>query len=157
MFPRYHSKYNSVERCCGILEQHCNRAILDSINTALSWMRSMTCKDVSPFVRLLDKTYAKGQSRVTWLMSNSRAPRRATRRVSGASWPALGVNWSNCLWSSTALPGSNRQLLQFTPKAAPGVGLTGKLFSSGCLSARVVASIDSGNFGARALDAQFPA
>ena len=62
------------------------------------------------------KADAKGPSRVTWLMSNSRAPRRATRRVSGTSWPALGVNWSNCLWSSTALPASNRQLLQFTPK-----------------------------------------
>jgi len=30
-YPPYHSKYNSVERCWGILEQHWNGAILNSL------------------------------------------------------------------------------------------------------------------------------
>lgn len=59
-YPPYHSKYNSVERCWGILEQHWNGAILDSVDTVLSWARSMTWKGVSPIVRLLDKAYEKG-------------------------------------------------------------------------------------------------
>ena len=59
-YPPYHSKYNFVERCWGILEQHCNGAILDSVDTVLSWMQNMTWKGVPPIVRLLDKTYQKG-------------------------------------------------------------------------------------------------
>ena len=59
-YPPYHSKYNPVERCWGILEQHWNGAILGSVNTVLSWARSMTWKGVSPIVRLLDKAYEKG-------------------------------------------------------------------------------------------------
>ena len=59
-YPPYHSKYNSVERCWGILEQHWNGAILDSLDTVLAWTRSMTWKGVSPLVRFLDKTYEKG-------------------------------------------------------------------------------------------------
>ena len=59
-YPPYHSKYNSVERCWGILEEHWNGAILDSVDTVLSWAQSMTWKGVSPIVRLLDKTYERG-------------------------------------------------------------------------------------------------
>lgn len=59
-YPPYHSKYHSVERCWGILEEHWNGAILDSVDTVWSWTQSMTWKRVSPIVRLLDKTYEKG-------------------------------------------------------------------------------------------------
>ncbi len=59
-YPPYHSKYNSVERCWGVLEQHWNGAILNSIEKVLSWAGSMTWKGVTPIVRLLDKTYEKG-------------------------------------------------------------------------------------------------
>ena len=36
-FPPYHSKYNPIERCWGILEHHWNGALLDTIESALLW------------------------------------------------------------------------------------------------------------------------
>jgi transposase len=33
-YPPYHSKYNAIERCWGILEQHWNGALLESVATA---------------------------------------------------------------------------------------------------------------------------
>ena len=53
-YPPYHSKYNSVERCWGILEQHWNGAILSSREAVLSWAQTMTWKGISPMVRLLE-------------------------------------------------------------------------------------------------------
>lgn len=61
-YPPYHSKYNPIERCWGILETHWNGALLDSVQTVLEWARTMTWKGVSPIVHLLDKTYKKGQT-----------------------------------------------------------------------------------------------
>ncbi len=59
-YPPYHSKYNPVERCWGVLENHWNGAILDSVNTALEWIKTMTWKNNSPIVHFLDKAYTKG-------------------------------------------------------------------------------------------------
>jgi hypothetical protein len=59
-YPPYHSKYNPVERCWGALEKHWNGAILDSVNTVLEWIKTMTWKNNSPIVHFLDKTYKKG-------------------------------------------------------------------------------------------------
>jgi hypothetical protein len=59
-YPPYHSKYNSVERCWGILEQHWNGAILSSREAVLGWAQTMTWKGISPMVRLLETVYAKG-------------------------------------------------------------------------------------------------
>jgi transposase len=59
-YPPYHSKYNPIERCWGALEKHWNGAILDSVNTALEWIKTMTWKNNSPIVHFLDKTYKKG-------------------------------------------------------------------------------------------------
>jgi hypothetical protein len=59
-YPPYHSKYNPIERCWGMLERHWNGALLDSVQTVLEWARTMTWKGVSPVVHLLDKTYEKG-------------------------------------------------------------------------------------------------
>ena len=47
-YPPYHSKYNSVERCWGILEQHWNGAILNSREAVLSWAQTMTCQRYFP-------------------------------------------------------------------------------------------------------------
>lgn len=59
-YPPYHSKYNLIERCWGILENHWNGALLTSVNTALQWAKSMTWRGVPPIVHLLDKVYETG-------------------------------------------------------------------------------------------------
>ena len=59
-YPPYHSKYNPIERCWGILEQHWNGTLLDSVDTVLAWASTMTWKGVHPVVEVLDKTYHKG-------------------------------------------------------------------------------------------------
>lgn len=59
-YPPYHSKYNPVERCWGILENHWNGALLDSIDGVLNWARTMTWRSVPPIVQLLDRAYETG-------------------------------------------------------------------------------------------------
>ena len=59
-YPPYHSKYNPIERCWGILEQHWNGTLLTSIEVALRWAKSMTWRGVSPIVDLLERTYNSG-------------------------------------------------------------------------------------------------
>ena len=59
-YPPYHSKYNPIERCWGILETHWNGTLLETVDTVLHWARTMTWKAVRPSVHLLDKAYANG-------------------------------------------------------------------------------------------------
>lgn len=59
-YPPYHSKYNRIERCWGILENHWNGALLTSIETTLAWARSMTWRGRHPSVRLLGGVYRTG-------------------------------------------------------------------------------------------------
>ena len=59
-YPPYYSKYNPVERCWGILETHWNGTILDSVDTALKWIKTMTWKRNNPIVHFLGKTYERG-------------------------------------------------------------------------------------------------
>ena len=59
-YPPYHSKYNPIERCWGILESHWNGTLLDDRTTVLEWARSMTWKGISPVVNLLDRVYQTG-------------------------------------------------------------------------------------------------
>jgi hypothetical protein len=59
-YPPYHSKYNPIERCWGILENHWNGTLLDSAGTVLHWAATMTWKGVRPVVELLERTYEKG-------------------------------------------------------------------------------------------------
>lgn len=61
-YPPYHSKYNPIERCWGILEQHWNGTQLKDINTMLKWAQSMTWKGIHPIVKLNQQTYSKGIS-----------------------------------------------------------------------------------------------
>jgi len=61
-FPPYHSKYNPVERCWGILEKHWNGAMLVDVDTMLGWAKSMTWKGINPVVKLSRKVYQKGVS-----------------------------------------------------------------------------------------------
>ena len=59
-YPPYHSKYNPIERCWGILEMHWNGTLLSTIEKALKWAETMTWKGLHPIVSLLDKVYEKG-------------------------------------------------------------------------------------------------
>jgi transposase len=59
-YPPYHSKYNPVERCWGILEEHWNGEILNSVEKALNWAATMTWKGIRPVVHLWEKIYEKG-------------------------------------------------------------------------------------------------
>ena len=59
-YPPYHSKYNRVERCWGILENHWNGALLTSVATAVRWAGTMTWRGVVPIVQVLDRVYKTG-------------------------------------------------------------------------------------------------
>ena len=59
-YPPYHSKYNPIERCWGILELHWNGTQLLNVETMLVWAQSMTWKSIKPVVELSRKVYAKG-------------------------------------------------------------------------------------------------
>jgi len=61
-YPPYHSKYNPIERCWGILELHWNGAKLIDVDTLLEWAQSMTWKGLRPIVELSQKVYKKGIS-----------------------------------------------------------------------------------------------
>jgi transposase len=58
--PPYHSKYNPIERCWGVLERHWNGALLNSIENALSWAGTMTWRAARPLVREITATYERG-------------------------------------------------------------------------------------------------
>jgi transposase len=58
--PPYHSKYNPIERCWGVLEQHWNGTLLDSIEAALRWAATMTWRMISPIVSEITATYERG-------------------------------------------------------------------------------------------------
>jgi Rhodopirellula transposase DDE domain len=59
-YPPYHSKYNPIERCWGILELHWNGTKLVDVETMLEWAKSMTWKGIHPVVELSRKVYQKG-------------------------------------------------------------------------------------------------
>ena len=59
-YPPYHSKYNPIERCWGILEQHWNAALLDSVDAVIQYTTSMTWKGKHPVVELVTTTYQTG-------------------------------------------------------------------------------------------------
>jgi len=59
-YPPYHSEYNPVERCWGVLEMHWNGSLLDSIEAAVGFAGSMTWKGKHPVVAVVQETYATG-------------------------------------------------------------------------------------------------
>jgi hypothetical protein len=59
-YPPYHSKYNPIERCWGILENHWNGDLLDSVDTVLNFAKSMTWKGNHPVVELVQGLYQTG-------------------------------------------------------------------------------------------------
>ena len=61
-YPPYHSKYNPIERCWGILELKWNGTKLINAETMVEWAKRMTWKGLSPVVELSRKVYQKGIS-----------------------------------------------------------------------------------------------
>ena len=59
-YPPYHSKYNPIERCWGILEQHWNGSLLESVNTVIQYAKTMTWKGKHPVVELVTTAYSTG-------------------------------------------------------------------------------------------------
>jgi hypothetical protein len=59
-YPPYHSKYNPVERVCGILEKYWNGTLLDSVSKVMGFARSMTYNGISPIVTLVKKKHFTG-------------------------------------------------------------------------------------------------
>jgi hypothetical protein len=59
-YPPYHSKYNAIERCWGILEMHWNGALLDSVEAVIQFAQTMSWKGVHPLVELVTTTYETG-------------------------------------------------------------------------------------------------
>ena len=59
-YPPYHSKYNPIERCWGILELHWNGTKLIDVETMLEWAKSMTWKGIQPVVEISRQGYQRG-------------------------------------------------------------------------------------------------
>jgi hypothetical protein len=59
-YPPYHSQYNPIERCWGILEQHWHGTKLIDAKTRLEWAKSLTWKGLHPVVELSQQVYQKG-------------------------------------------------------------------------------------------------
>ncbi len=58
----YHSKYNPIERCWGILEKHWNGTQLRDVETMVTWAKSMTWRGLHPVIEVSHQLYQKGVS-----------------------------------------------------------------------------------------------
>ncbi len=81
-YPPYHSKYNPIERCWGVLEGHWNGSLLDSIDAVLQFARTMTWKGQAPVVALVREVYKTGVRLL--------APEMAALETQIERLPALG-------------------------------------------------------------------
>jgi transposase len=59
-YPPYHSKYNPIERCWGVLEQHWNGSLLDSVDAVIQFAKTMTWEGKHPLVELVTTSYQTG-------------------------------------------------------------------------------------------------
>jgi hypothetical protein len=59
-YPPYHSKYNPIERCWGVLEQHWNGSLLDGLQVALDFIETMTWRGVHPIANAITTIYRTG-------------------------------------------------------------------------------------------------
>ena len=60
-YPPYHSKYNPIERVWGGLEQHWNGSLLDSVDTAIEFAKTLTWRSRAPLVQRTDRIYETGK------------------------------------------------------------------------------------------------
>ena len=62
-YPPYHSKYNPIERCWGVLEGYWRGEILDSEEAILGYARGMTYNGLHPTVHHITEEYPTGVKR----------------------------------------------------------------------------------------------
>jgi hypothetical protein len=86
-YPPYHSTYNPIERCWGILELHWNGTKLVDVETMLAWAKSMTWKGIDPMVELSQKGYQKAVTLSKWAMRKVEA--RLERHPALPKWDIL--------------------------------------------------------------------
>lgn len=60
-YPPYHSKYNPIERVFGVLEQHWNGSLLDSVQTIINFAKTMTYNGIQPVVKCVERAYQTGK------------------------------------------------------------------------------------------------
>jgi transposase len=92
-YPPYHSKYNSIERCWGRLEEHWNGEILNSAYKAIEWAKTMTWKGINPIVHFCQNIYETGVK----LTKKEMKPyeNRIIRSISLPKWDVIikPLNW----------------------------------------------------------------
>ena len=59
-YPPYHSKYNPVEHCWGVLESHWSGALLTDLTAVREWAKTMRWDGIAPNVYFLDREYVSG-------------------------------------------------------------------------------------------------
>ncbi|MCP4446843.1 MAG: ISAzo13 family transposase, partial [Myxococcales bacterium] len=89
-YPPYHSKYNPVERCWGVLANHWNGALLDTLEAIVGYAKSMTSKKQNPVVRPVTKTYQLGVSLSKQAMKD--VEHRLDRLAQLPAW-FIDINW----------------------------------------------------------------
>ncbi len=85
--PPYHSKYNPIERCWGILERHWNGVLLSSVADVLRWAGTMTWRGLRPIVRETTAVYERGVR-----LTKAAFLPIATRLTRSATLPKWSVN-----------------------------------------------------------------
>ena len=83
-YPPYHSKYNPIERCWGILENHWNGSLLDTLDTVVEFAKTMSWKGRHPVVSLVTTLYASGVRLTKDAMASLEA--QITRRPGLEKW-----------------------------------------------------------------------
>lgn len=59
-YPPYHSKYNPIERVWGVLENHWNGELLDSVEKTMGLARTMKWNGKNPVVKMIKGIYEIG-------------------------------------------------------------------------------------------------
>jgi hypothetical protein len=83
-YPPYHSKYNPVEHCWGVLETHWSGALLADWESVYEWTRSMRWDGVVPNVYRLEGEYDRGVKLTKREMC--RFEKRLVRKTDIARW-----------------------------------------------------------------------
>jgi hypothetical protein len=90
-YPPYHSTDNAIERCWGILENHWNSALLDSLTAVREFTATMLWKGAHPVVEVVTTTYASGVTLTKEAMAVVEA--QLVRVLDLEKW-AVDIPWS---------------------------------------------------------------